>query len=59
MTLFGKPGDQEDGRPMSQNNHLTESGCQFLKREGEEVRKFKRPFILKNKIRGVYFFFLQ
>ena len=22
MTLFGKPGDQEDGRLMSQNNHL-------------------------------------
>ena len=22
MTLFGKPADQEDGRLMSQNNHL-------------------------------------
>ena len=28
MTLFGKPGYQEDGRLMSQNNHLRGSGCQ-------------------------------
>ena len=47
MTLFGKPADQEDGRLMSQNNHLTGSGCQFLKREGEEMRQYKRPGILK------------
>ena len=27
MTLFRKPADREDGRLMSQNNHLTGSGC--------------------------------
>ena len=41
MTLSGKPADPEDGRLMSQNNHLLGFGCQFLlqHREGEEMRK--------------------
>ena len=30
MTLFGKPAFGEDGRLMSQVNHLVGSGCQVL-----------------------------
>ena len=30
MTLFRKSADPEDGRLMSQNNHLVGSGCQIL-----------------------------
>ena len=29
-TLFRKPADQEDGRLMSQNNHLMDSGYQVI-----------------------------
>ena len=50
ITLFGKPADQEDGRLMSQNNHLMGSGCQVLLQNREVVRwgsKVKRPFILQ------------
>ena len=50
ITLFGKPTDQEDGRLMSQNNHLMGSGCQVLLQNREVVRwgnKVKRPFILQ------------
>ena len=31
MTLFGKPAGQEDGRLMSQNNHLTSLDANFLR----------------------------
>ena len=34
MTLFGKPADREDGRLMSQSNHIV---------EGLEARFFYRP----------------
>ena len=30
ILLFRKPADQEDGRLMSQNDHLVGSGCQVL-----------------------------
>ena len=30
MPLIRKPADREDGRLMSQNNHLSGSGCQLL-----------------------------
>ena len=42
MTLFGKPAYQEDGRLMSQNNHLMGLDASLLYKTemggGEEIR---------------------
>ena len=49
-TLFGKPADGEDGRLMSQNNHLTGSGCQVILqiRDGGGEKPSTKAFHLAN-----------
>ena len=45
-TLFRKPADGEDGRLMSQNNHLTGSGCHSsCKCEWHSYSHSHRPFL--------------
>ena len=44
MTLFRKPADQEDGRLMSQNNHLVRVWMpgSFIEPEREMMRKLSK-----------------
>ena len=43
VTLFGKPADQENGGPESQNTIVSELGCRLFILKGEQVSFLFQP----------------